>query len=71
MGTYTMPYRYLRRLSVRGGRGNAALTLDRISVRAQTLVYVAVADKSGKYRLGRSRILYMGTTKNGCWAYRR
>ena len=42
-----------------------ALTANRILVGNQKLVYVLVGPKAVKYEWGRSRILYIGTTKNG------
>ena len=42
-----------------------ALTAKRVLLGGQKLVYVLVTDRPTKYRWGRSRILYIGTTKNG------
>ena len=42
-----------------------ALTAKRILVGGKKLVYVLVADKAIPYQFGRSRILYIGTTKTG------
>jgi hypothetical protein len=42
-----------------------ALSAKRILVGNQKLVYVLVGPKPIKYEFGRSRILYIGTTKNG------
>src|SRR6266478_1538132 len=42
-----------------------ALTAKRVLLGGQKLVYVLVIDRPTKYRWGRSRILYIGTTKNG------
>jgi hypothetical protein len=56
----------IRRSSIRGAKTHgAALTVTRFAVRADHLVYVAVANKSVSYLQGKSRILYIGTTKNG------
>jgi hypothetical protein len=43
----------------------AALCADRIILAGPKLAYVLVADKKLKYKTGRSRIVYIGTTKNG------
>ena len=43
----------------------AAMTVTRVSLGAEKLVYVLVADRALKYALGRSRIAYIGTTKKG------
>lgn len=43
----------------------AAVTITRTATQASELVYVAVANKTIKYPSGRSRIVYIGTTKNG------
>jgi hypothetical protein len=37
----------------------------RVSLGNMKLVYVLIADKRLKYKLGKSRIAYIGTTKNG------
>jgi hypothetical protein len=50
------------RVSLKRG---AAMTVHRLSVDADRLVYVIVAEKPLKYKLGRSRIAYIGTTKRG------
>lgn len=42
-----------------------ALRATRVSVGKSKLVYVLVADKRIKYEKGKSRIAYIGTTKNG------
>jgi hypothetical protein len=36
-----------------------------VTIRKQKLVYVLIADKRLKYKNGKSRIAYVGTTKNG------
>ncbi len=54
----------LRRLSVSLKRGHA-MEISRISVGNQKLVYVLLADKKLNYSDGRSRVAYLGTTKNG------
>jgi hypothetical protein len=43
----------------------AALRADRTLLAGPKLAYVLVADKKLKYETGRSRIVYIGTTKNG------
>ena len=42
-----------------------ALTARRILIGDERLVYVLVSSKALKYEFGRSRILYIGTTKKG------
>jgi len=54
----------LRRLSLSLRRG-AALTATRVSIGKQKLVYVLIADKRLRYKKGKSRIAYIGTTKRG------
>jgi len=43
----------------------AALSADRILLAGPKLAYVLVADKKLQYKTGRSRVVYIGTTKNG------
>lgn len=43
----------------------AALVARRIILRHEKLVYVLVANKKIDYAKGRSRVVYIGTTKNG------
>jgi predicted GIY-YIG superfamily endonuclease len=45
--------------------GNAAITINRHAVKAEKLVYLAQANKSFTYPHGKSRIVYIGTTKDG------
>ena len=42
-----------------------AVTITRTATKANELVYVAVANKTISYPGGKSRIVYIGTTKNG------
>lgn len=42
-----------------------AITITRTATKASELVYIAVANKAIKYPSGKSRIVYIGTTKNG------
>jgi hypothetical protein len=42
-----------------------AMEVTRVTLGKSKLVYVLVADKKIKYELGKSRIVYIGTTKNG------
>lgn len=42
-----------------------AVIINRSAVVTERLVYIAVANKSLRYRYGRSRIVYIGTTKAG------
>lgn len=53
-----------RRLTVRPSR-SAAIAVSRHAVRAQRLVYIACANRALRYKHGRSRIVYIGTTKAG------
>jgi hypothetical protein len=54
----------LRRASVSLKRGRA-ISVTRIAIKGEKLVYVLVADKRLSYNEGRSRIAYIGTTKKG------
>lgn len=54
----------LRTLKVRPPK-QALLTLTRSRQWTDKMVYILVANKSHKYRNGRSRIFYIGTTKKG------
>lgn len=42
-----------------------AMTLTRVSVNEEKLVYVLLAGRKRKYTNGRSRVVYIGTTKRG------
>ena len=42
-----------------------AVTITRQATKSKELVYIAVANKPVKYHDGESRIVYIGTTKNG------
>jgi hypothetical protein len=53
-----------RMLKVRPPK-QALLTLTRSHQWTDKMVYILAANKSHKYRNGRSRILYIGTTKKG------
>jgi hypothetical protein len=55
-----------RRLSVRLRR-DEALYVTRAATKSSRLVYVFVCDKKVDYRKDRSRIAYIGMTKNGVW----
>lgn len=44
---------------------NAAVTIHRRALRRDKLVYVACANRSRRHPHGRSRIVYIGTTKAG------
>lgn len=54
----------MRRLAVMLERDDA-MTLTRVAVGADRLVYVLVADKRIEYELGKSRVVYIGTTRKG------
>jgi hypothetical protein len=53
-----------RRLTVTLRREHA-LEATRVSIRNEKLVYVLVTDKALKYPKGKSRVAYIGTTRNG------
>jgi hypothetical protein len=42
-----------------------AVIINRSAVATQRLVYIAVSNKALRYRYGRSRIVYIGTTRAG------
>lgn len=44
---------------------DAAIVARRVILRDEKLVYVLVANKKLQYKVGRSRVVYIGTTKNG------
>jgi hypothetical protein len=50
------------RMSLRNGE---ALKATRVSIGKNKLVYVLIADKRQRYAKGKSRIVYIGTTKKG------
>lgn len=54
----------MRQLKVRSSK-TALLTLTRSRQWTDKMVYILAANKSHKYENGRSRILYIGTTKKG------
>jgi hypothetical protein len=54
----------MRKLKVRASK-KALLTLTRSHQWVDKMVYILAANKSHKYKNGRSRILYIGTTKKG------
>lgn len=43
----------------------AAITITRTAIQTDKLVYVARSNKPFRYRYGKSRIVYIGTTKAG------
>ena len=55
----------IRRSNVSLSRGTALYADRSILARGNKLVYVLLADKKIRYREGRSRIVYIGTTRNG------
>jgi hypothetical protein len=57
-----MPNKKRLRLSL---RRDEALRATRVSIGKQKLVYVLIADKRLQYDKGKSRIVYIGTTKTG------
>jgi len=65
MGKAGPPERnHMRKLKVRASK-TSLLTLTRSHQWVDKMVYILVANKPHKYRNGRSRILYIGTTKKG------
>ncbi len=54
----------MRRLKLSLHR-ESALTASRVMIGTEKLVYVLVADKRIKYAKGKSKIAYIGTTRNG------
>jgi hypothetical protein len=54
----------MRQLKVRSSK-TALLTLTRSHQWTDKMVYILAANKSHRYKNGRSRILYIGTTKKG------
>ncbi|MCX5648871.1 MAG: hypothetical protein NTX40_07225 [Planctomycetota bacterium] len=53
-----------RRLTV-SLRAKRAMEVTRVSIHGKKLVYVIQAQKPWKYREGRSRVVYIGTTRKG------
>jgi len=53
-----------RKLSVKYGEA-PALTITRSALQNEKLAYVALANRKLKYRHGRSRIAYIGSTRKG------
>lgn len=53
-----------RRLNISLKR-EEAMTVKRVAIGSQKLVYCLLAGRAHPYRYGRSRIVYIGTTKNG------
>ena len=53
-----------RKLTIQTGK-KPALVINQNALDADRLVYFAVANKKFKYRYGRSRIVYIGTTQKG------
>ncbi len=54
----------VKKLTIKTNR-KPAVTITRTAVKTNQLVYLAIANKSLKYAHGRSRIVYVGTTKRG------
>jgi hypothetical protein len=57
-------HQQMRKLKVKTSK-QALLTLTRSRQWTDKMVYILAANKSHKYKNGRSRILYIGTTKKG------
>lgn len=53
-----------RKLSISRSK-SFAVAITRRAIRAKKLVYIAKANKPIKYKLGKSHIAYIGTTKEG------
>lgn len=53
----------LKRLTVRGP--DVALTVHRPVIKQDRIVYMATANRSQRYPHGSSKIVYIGTTRNG------
>lgn len=53
-----------RRLTIRPIR-EVAMTVTRASIAKDRVCYMIVADKKQKYKMGRSRVVYIGTTRAG------
>lgn len=53
-----------KKLTIRKSNG-PALLITREAIKAQKMVYFAIATMTFKYKFGRFRIVYIGTTKNG------
>ena len=54
----------IRRASVKPGY-EYALRITRTAIQTDKLVYILVGDKKVKYKKGRSKIFYIGTTRTG------
>ena len=54
-----------RRATIAGGSKDAAVTVTRIAVGKENLVYVIAGNKRTPYGKFKSRIVYIGTTKRG------
>jgi hypothetical protein len=52
------------RLGIKTGR-NPALVITRAALQSDRLVYLALTNRVLRYKYGRSRIAYIGTTKRG------
>ncbi len=53
-----------RKLSIREAR-KPAVVINRSAIQRDRVVYIAVANKPSRYAYGRSKIVYIGTTKTG------
>lgn len=54
----------MQRLTIKS-HSSPAMTITREAVKSDKLVYIAVANKAIQYPHARSRIVYIGTTRNG------
>src|SRR5450755_142754 len=63
-GIFRCKLQPMRRLKIRCSK-TSLLTVTRSSQWNDRMVYILAANKDFKYRNGRSRIIYIGTTKKG------
>ena len=54
----------LRRLPI-SLKSSPALIVERMPLDGNKMVYMLVQDRKHTYRTGRSRVVYIGTTRNG------
>lgn len=56
----------VRRARIRGGEASeGVIVMHRTAIKYDQVVYIAVVNKRVRYEGGRSRIVYIGTTKRG------
>jgi hypothetical protein len=54
-----------KKLSITYKKDNPCLTINRVAFHNDKLVYIACANKGVRYPWGKSKIVYIGTTKKG------